>query len=148
MAALSAGGRDYLYLMPVEANQSGNQTLYLWVGLASNVDRRVARAGEPQPVAIELEAGDDRVRLPLAPWQDARSNSPIAVSLPVNSSLRTAIETPTLVAMAKSQALEVRLIDASERSFAYRYRRGAWQQWQSVAQSTGIGLSVEVQSLE
>ena len=38
---LAAAARDYAYLGPVEMNRMGDRDYYLWVGLASTIDRKL-----------------------------------------------------------------------------------------------------------
>jgi len=66
---LSRSARDYIYLGPVEVNERGQREYYLWVGIASTIDRDFL-AGEssiPDVLYIDLEGAP--VEFELMPWE-------------------------------------------------------------------------------
>ena len=64
----SRSARDYLYLGPVETNTRGLREYYLWVGIASTLDRGFLAPERPLPVALTLLIGGEPVDLDLQPW--------------------------------------------------------------------------------
>jgi hypothetical protein len=69
-ARVSRSARDYVYLGPVEINERGTRQYFLWVGMASTIDR--ARLGEssPDPAYLYFDDAGTPIELPLAPWAD------------------------------------------------------------------------------
>jgi hypothetical protein len=66
----SRSGRDYLYLGPVEVNRQGERSYYLWVGVASTIDRRFVApsAGMGEPTAMYVEVRGEPMKFALVPW--------------------------------------------------------------------------------
>lgn len=56
-ARLSRSARDYIYLGPVEINERGTRTHYLWIGVASTIDRDYLNAAAPIPAVLYVEIG-------------------------------------------------------------------------------------------
>lgn len=63
----SRSARDYVYLGPVEINRQGQRQYYLWVGLASTIDRDNASTGGAGEVLF-IESRGELMELPLEPW--------------------------------------------------------------------------------
>jgi len=62
----SRSARDYVYLGPVEINRQGRREYYLWVGLASTIDRDTGSTGSGEVLFIESRG--ELMELPLEPW--------------------------------------------------------------------------------
>lgn len=67
---LSRSARDYLYLGPVEVNERGLRQYYLWVGMASTIDRAFLAADETEPEVLLVEIDGVPIEFELDSWDD------------------------------------------------------------------------------
>lgn len=67
-ARYSRSGRDYLYLGPVSLNRQGLHEYYLWVGLASTIDRGYLAPARPTPTVLHVIVDDELMEFELRPW--------------------------------------------------------------------------------
>ena len=140
---LSATGRDYLYLVPVEANRKSRQSLFVWVGLASTIDRRVTRSEVMQPTRIVFEVDGERLVLPLEQWHDANENDPVKVNLSISQSLRTALSVEDFEWLSQASDIQISL-STEQHEQEYTHWRGRWPEWSDIDDDTSIALNVEV----
>jgi hypothetical protein len=66
----SRSARDYLYLGPVETNRQGVRDYYLWVGIATTLDRGFIAPTVETPHMLYLNVQDEPIELPLRPWSE------------------------------------------------------------------------------
>jgi hypothetical protein len=66
----SRSARDYVYLGPVETNRQGVREYYLWVGVATTIDRGFIAPEAQRPRTLYLEVGGEPMELPLKSWRD------------------------------------------------------------------------------
>ena len=66
----SRSARDYLYLGPVEINERGTREYFLWVALASTLDRDYLDAAGIVPDRLYLVVAGEPFALELAPWAE------------------------------------------------------------------------------
>jgi hypothetical protein len=64
----SRSARDYLYLGPVETNRQGVRDYYLWVGIATTLDRGFIAPAVEIPHMLYLNVQGEPIELPLRPW--------------------------------------------------------------------------------
>ena len=141
---LSATGRDYLYLVPVETSRRSRQSLFVWVGLASTIDRGVTRTQHLQPTRITFEVDGQVLTLPLEQWHDAEDPQPVEVSLGISQSLRTALSANDFQWLAQARRVEISLqSELSQRD--YQHWRGRWPDWADIDRDSAVALNVEVQ---
>jgi hypothetical protein len=67
-ARYSRSARDYLYLGPVEINRQGTRDYYLWVGVATTLDRGYLAPAMSLPNMLYVELGGEVMEFPLQPW--------------------------------------------------------------------------------
>lgn len=65
---LSRSARDYIYFGPVEVNERGQREYYLWVGIASTIDRDFLAGGSSVPDVLYVDLGGAPVEFELMPW--------------------------------------------------------------------------------
>jgi hypothetical protein len=66
----SRSARDYLYLGPVETNRQGARDYYLWVGIATTLDRGFIAPTVETPHMLYVNVQDEPIALPLRPWSE------------------------------------------------------------------------------
>jgi hypothetical protein len=81
-ARYSRSARDYVYLGPVEINRQGTRDYYLWVGVATTLDRGYLAPAISLPEALYIELDGEVIEFPLQPWG---SLTPLPADEPVYS---------------------------------------------------------------
>lgn len=103
----SRSSRDYLYLGPVETNRQGVREYFLWVGVATTLDRGFIVPPAEPPRTLYVIVGGEPIELPLAPWHElvrtAVSDPLYATAVPLGAELAARVTLQQLV-----------LIDAAE----------------------------------
>ncbi len=128
---LSAHGRDFLHLMPVQTSQNGFRVIYLWLGYATTIDRRRARdeagglSGETTPVGITLGLEDGEVYLPVVAWQGGELLD-AHVTIPSLSSYRTALSREDYARLSRRQPHRLILRDEAGGERTFIRERGTW----------------------
>ena len=67
-ARYSRSARDYLYIGPVEINRQGTRDYYLWVGVASTLDRGYLAPAMSLPDKLYVDVGGEVMEFALQPW--------------------------------------------------------------------------------
>lgn len=62
--------RDYLYVGPVETNRQGVREYFLWVGIATTLDRGFIAPAADLPRTLYVTVDGEPIELPLARWHD------------------------------------------------------------------------------
>jgi hypothetical protein len=66
----SRSARDYLYLAPVEVNERGLRQYYLWIGLASTIDREFLAVDGMESDLLVLDIDGAPMEFELAAWDE------------------------------------------------------------------------------
>lgn len=66
----SRSARDYVYLGPVETNRQGVREYFLWVGVASTIDRGFIAPEALEPRTLYVEVRGEPIELPLKAWHE------------------------------------------------------------------------------
>ena len=66
----SRSARDYVYLGPVETNRQGVRDYYLWVGIATTLDRGFIAPTVEIPDMLYLSVQGEPIALRLHPWSE------------------------------------------------------------------------------
>jgi len=74
----SRSARDYLYLGPVETNRQGIRDYYLWVGIATTLDRGFIAPTVEIPQMLYLNVHGEPIELPLRPWGEMLRDGELA----------------------------------------------------------------------
>jgi hypothetical protein len=69
-ARYSRSARDYVYLGPVETNRQGVREYFLWVGVATTIDRGFIAPEAQKPLALYVEVQGEPIELPLKDWHE------------------------------------------------------------------------------
>jgi len=88
----SRSARDYLYLGPVETNRQGIRDYYLWVGIATTLDRGFIAPTVEIPHMLYLSVQGEPIELPLRPWSEVLRDGGI------EPLYETAVDTDTVLA--------------------------------------------------
>jgi hypothetical protein len=105
--------RDYLYLGPVETNRQGVREYYLWVGVATTLDRGFIAPPAEAPTTLYVTIAGEPMELPLAPWRElvrtAITDPVYATAVPLMNELaaRVTLQQLTLLDAAQLQSVSV-----------------------------------------
>jgi len=130
---LSATARDYAYLGPVEINRMGEREHFLWIGLASTLDR--ARIAEPPPQASTLALVVDGLPmiLPLSEWLPELEVAPYSGNTPVYLTLAARASADQIRRIAAAESISVHIVTESGNTLNYRVWRGERPAWSAFA---------------
>ena len=70
LSQFSRSARDYLYLGPVEINERGVREYYLWIGMASTIDRAYLVVESSEPGLMILDVPGDPLEFELGAWDE------------------------------------------------------------------------------
>lgn len=105
----SRSARDYLYLGPLETNRQGVREYYLWVGVASTLDRGFIAPDAELPQTLYATVDGEPMELPLKPLAELvrrTGTAPIyATAVPVRAELAARVTLQQL-ALLDAAALE------------------------------------------
>jgi hypothetical protein len=126
----SRSGRDYLYIAPIETNRQGVKEYYLWVGVASTIDRSFVAATTETPTVLYVTVGGEPMEFPLRPFAEAvrrTADSPVyatAVPLQLELGARVTLQQLELLDAAGLDAIGIAAEDTPLRTYA-RWERAA-----------------------
>jgi len=66
----SRSARDYVYLGPVETNRQGVREYFLWVGVATTIDRGFIAPEAQEPHTLYVDVRGEPMELPLKAWHE------------------------------------------------------------------------------
>lgn len=122
----SRSARDYLYLGPVETNRQGVHEYFLWVGVATTIDRGFIAPDAQQPRTLYVEVRGEPIELPLRAWHElapAGVRAPMySTTVPVREELAARVTLQQLVLIGGSLPASVDLAtgeSAAPRTFIH-----------------------------
>lgn len=126
---LAAAARDYAVVGPVEINRAGTLTFYLWVGLASTVDRERIGRSPPVGAALALIVDDEPMVLPLAPWEKDLDHPPYVSAAPIYAAMAAHTTLDQIHRIAASDSVSLHIITRAGTTATYRAWQGDWSAW-------------------
>ena len=126
----SGSGRDYLYLGPVETNRQGVREYYVWVGVATTLDRGYIVPAETEPERVFIEVAEEPMELALRPWREREPGLHDAhvYGTPVHlgAELAARVTLDQLLKLASEPLQSVRVVDHDGATRAYyRWHEGS-----------------------
>lgn len=122
----SEAARDYLYLAPVESNEQGTRRYYLWLGLASTVDRAWLWAEQREAATLVLVFDGLPVALPLSAWDTPPE---VETPAPVHAVRRAQVTLDELERMTTASSIEVQITMSDGARAPFSIWRGDWTDW-------------------
>jgi hypothetical protein len=126
----SRSARDYLYLGPLETNRQGVREYYLWVGVATTLDRGFLAPAADQPSVLYVTIEGEPLELPLRPLAELVRRTAVepvyATAVPLEAELaaRVTLQQLELLDAAALESLAVAADPSAPRSFG-RWRGAA-----------------------
>jgi hypothetical protein len=129
----SRSARDYVYLGPVETNRQGVREYFLWVGVATTIDRGfIAPEAEP-PHTLYIEVNGEPIELPLKPWREVVPNGldkpmyPTAVPVREQLAARVTFQQLGLIGAASPASVSLALGESNvQRTFVRWDKAGSF----------------------
>jgi hypothetical protein len=134
----SATARDYAYIAPVERNEMGARRHYLWLGLATTVDRAWNWAAPTAAVTLVLVLDGRAIALPLSPWDADVASLPQDTPAPVYEMQRASVSLDQLERFASAQSIEMQLVAADGATSTYELWDGAWSDWREFLAAVAV----------
>lgn len=131
LPTIAAGVRDYVYIGPVEINNMGNREYYLWVSLASTIDREFLGLTPSDASELVLLVDDEPMQFPIARWRTELDAPPYLSSTPVYATLEAKTTLDQIHRIAAAETVELHLIADSDGGSLYQYWNGDWAAWQN-----------------
>ena len=126
---LTVAARDYAYVGPVEINRMGQREHYLWLGLASTVDRAFADAPAADAELLAILVDGQPMTLPLTDWSAELDRAPYETVVPLYATLSTRASLDQIQRIAGATSIEVHIISNTRPAAQYRMWQGAWSSW-------------------
>ncbi len=126
---LAAAARDYAYLGPVEINRMGNREHFLWLGLASTIDRELAGVPQADVQTLAVLLDDRPMLLPLVQWVAELDQSPYETVAPLDATFAARASLDQIRRMSAAKSVEVHLVSTSGVSWRYEKWQGDWSSW-------------------
>lgn len=123
-SSYSRSARDYLYVGPVETNRQGRRDYYLWVGVATTLDRGFVAPEAAAPRSLLVNVDGHPMELPLVPWSNADASrgtlDVYAPAVDVGAALAARVTLHQLELMTSAPLESLIVIDESGRAREYR----------------------------
>lgn len=126
---LAVAARDYAYVGPVEINRNGRREHYLWVGLASTLDRARLKQSPPLAESLALLLDGAPMVLPLKDWEPDLEAAPYAGQSPVYAAFAARASLAQIERIAAAGVVEVRIVTAAGAAYPYRHWSGDFPDW-------------------
>ena len=126
---LAAAMRDYAYVGPVEINHMGKRDHYLWVGLASTVDRTFDSISPDTAETMVLLVDGQPMMLPLDKWITSLDQSPYETIAPLYATLSARASLNQIKRIASALSVEVHIIASDGNVAHYRMWQGDFPSW-------------------
>ena len=125
---LAVGSRDYAFVGPVEVNRMGKRSYYLWIGLASTVDRARTREVPPRPVSLSMIVDGVPLVIELEEERGDQGAQRYRTPLPVYGVYRAPVSLDIVKLLAHEDTLRLGL-EGSRDAWMYEAWSGDSQAW-------------------
>lgn len=127
---VAAGARDYAYIGPVEINRMGNRDYYLWISLASTIDREFLGLIPVDATELVLVVDNEPMQFPIGDWNTDLDVAPYASTAPVYATLEVSTTLDQIHRIATAETVELHLIATTNANSHYQFWNGDWAEWQ------------------
>ena len=124
--------RDYAYLGPLQLNRLGEIESYVWVGVASTLDRAAIDEQPPALTHLVLLLDGVPMQLQLEPWTEG-VEPPYVIPAPLLFSQQARVAGDQLQRIASARRVEARFTTADGVDRRYTLWRGDYSAWNQFA---------------
>ncbi len=125
---LAATGSDHVLIAPVAVSRQGERRQYLWLGIASSIDRALTGAQRAEVVSYVLMVDDKPMVLDVLPWQSISRVIPFETSVPVSEMLAARVSASQLELLSSAKTLSIVLTADAQQVFQFNSRSVAVSQ--------------------
>ena len=126
---VTATGRDYAFMGPVEVVWQTEHRYYIWLALATTIDRESTGYEPPSSATLTLVVDGVPMSMSLAEWRDDLDQPPYEQSMPVHEIVAAETTQDQLMRVAAASSVEVHIGSEAGRTTRYRRWRGDWRHW-------------------
>lgn len=130
---LAMAARDYAYLGPVEVNRRGERQHFLWIGLASTIDRAKNAKAAAQASQLIIVVDGVPTAMPVIEWDQDLETPPYSGNTPMETTLAVRASLDQIRRIAAADSVEMHIITDSGTQHAYRVWNGEWPAWATFA---------------
>ncbi len=130
---LAVGSRDYAFVGPVEVNRMGKRSYFLWIGMASTVDRGRTREAPLEPIALSMFIRGVPLVIELDHWESDQEQPYYGTAVPVHSTHRAAVSLDVIKLLAGEETLRIGLADETD-IWQFSTWNGTPQAWLALAE--------------
>lgn len=113
----SRAARDYIYLGPVETNRQGLREYYLWVGVATTLDRGFLAPTAELPDRLIAIVQDEPIEFELEPWTPNVNAYSTRVELQAEFAARVTLDQLNRIAASNPASLVARSPNGDLKSY-------------------------------
>lgn len=124
--AIAAAARDYAYVGPIQVNRMGDRQNYLWIALASTVDRELVGLDPTHAVALVLMVDEVPMEFPLVEWDTTLDAPPYIATVPIYATLAAHTSLDQIHHIASANSIELHLVVGAGNTARYQHWQGAW----------------------
>ncbi len=127
----SRSARDYVYLGPVETNRQGAREYFLWIGIASTIDRGFVAPEAEEPRTLYVEVRGEPIELPLRTWHELAPTGikkpmyPTTVPVRAELAARVTLQQLALISGASPASVSLATGDSGTSRAFVRWNGGA-----------------------
>ena len=129
LPAIAAGARDYAFIGPVEINAMGSRDYYLWISLASTIDREFLRLTTADATSLLFLIDGEPMKFDVANWQTVLDKPAYHTSAPGYATREAHATIDQIRRIATAGSIEVHLIDDATSNARYSFWNGNWTAW-------------------
>lgn len=123
---IAVAARDYAYVGPIQINRMGDRRNYLWIALASTVDRELVGLDPTHAVALVLVVDEVPMELPLVEWDTTLDGPPYSSTVPIYATLAAHTSLDQIHHIANANAIELHLVVGAGNTAHYQHWQGEW----------------------
>ncbi len=129
---VTAAGRDYAFIGPVEVVWQTRHRYYIWLALATTIDRASTGHEPPTPDTLTIVVDGLPMSMSLSPWRSDLVDPPYEQQIPSRTVVAAETTEDQLRRIAAAASVEVYIGSAHGMSAHYRRWRGQWQNWSTL----------------
>lgn len=135
LPAVAAGARDYAYIGPVEINNMGSRDYYLWISLASTIDREFLRLNTADTKTLLLMIDGEPMQFSVTRWRTVLDAPVYSTSAPVYATLEAQTTVDQIHRIATADSIEVHLVADTNSGARYTFWNGDWSAWRTFSET-------------
>ncbi len=147
LPTVAAGAREYVFIGPVEINNMGRRDYFLWLSLASTIDRDFVGVPYTGASQLVLLVDNEPMQFAVKPWRTALDTPPYVSSAPIHETLAAQATLDQIHKIANASTVEVHLVDETNSNARYHLWTGSLSAWRGFPERSPADIA-EVPSFD